>query len=548
MPIPIRPRRTCRSPAARRFPGRCAQLPLLAADAGSSDRIPVTWAGGSAGWRGSLRVCVWQSESMVQPALAACRSVHPLFPDPRGRNRKGFARGSGAAATFHQPVSRHAGGLRIRRRQLGFLPGLVWSAFLQRLFHDLHHPRRDQILSDHPRLYWTRHSTPWEELGFGSRGAAPRIRVDGEAGLDQPSGAGRPARGFATLDRSGALVASSFEVLWLLNGLIFYVLLFAGGAMAALVPTSWEVFPNALSTLIRVSVVELAGRTWMGGLQRGLQLIAYFVTVFIAAPLALITGLGHVTRAVGTVQAHQQTVQHPDRPLAPLPRARLVPRLHRPARDLRVHDGAAGQPQPRLRRAAPTAAGTGFWLFAASMVIMVVGWVGATPLCRTSPPSGRAAGRTGDRRTVQRLFEHVDPKPGEYSEKDISPYFWHNGQCPGYRRVQGAVRQRLRRLPAEDPRAGQHPVELSLAQLRALPRSRADHPARFLHRPGDMSWRREMGRRCSAAGFLNLARRISPRRSRSCLLLPRRRGRQGRLLRHPVERMSHQAHDDRLTT
>jgi len=29
---------------------------------------------------------------------------------------------------------------------------------------------------------------------------------------------------------------------------------------------------------------------------------------------------------------------------------------------------------------------------------------------------------------VQRLFEHVDAKPGQYTEKDISPYFWHNGQ------------------------------------------------------------------------------------------------------------------------
>ena len=31
---------------------------------------------------------------------------------------------------------------------------------------------------------------------------------------------------------------------------------------------------------------------------------------------------------------------------------------------------------------------------------------------------------------VQWLFEHVDATPGEYGEKDISPYFWHNGAFP----------------------------------------------------------------------------------------------------------------------
>ena len=31
---------------------------------------------------------------------------------------------------------------------------------------------------------------------------------------------------------------------------------------------------------------------------------------------------------------------------------------------------------------------------------------------------------------VQHLFQHVDVTPGAYTEKDISPYFWHNGRYP----------------------------------------------------------------------------------------------------------------------
>ena len=31
---------------------------------------------------------------------------------------------------------------------------------------------------------------------------------------------------------------------------------------------------------------------------------------------------------------------------------------------------------------------------------------------------------------LQRLFEHLDAKPGQYTEADISPYMWHNGKYP----------------------------------------------------------------------------------------------------------------------
>ena len=93
-------------------------------------------------------------------------------------------------------------------------------------------------------------------------------------------------------------------------------------------PTSWDVFPNALSVLIQyLSLDWPAENGWVA--YNGLQLIAYFVTVFIAAPLALDHRAGHVAGAVDALPAGQQGVQHPDRALAALPRAGLVPGLHR---------------------------------------------------------------------------------------------------------------------------------------------------------------------------------------------------------------------------
>ena len=64
-----------------------------------------------------------------------------------------------------------------------------------------------QILSDHPRLYWTRHSTPGKDWFRFQKAGADRGAVDGEARLDQLAWTDRSA-GPSALHRPGALVAS----------------------------------------------------------------------------------------------------------------------------------------------------------------------------------------------------------------------------------------------------------------------------------------------------------------------------------------------------
>lgn len=80
-------------------------------------------------------------------------------------------------------------------------------------------------------------------------------------------------------------------MLWLLNGAIFYVLLFSTGQWRRIVPTSWDVFPSAVPVLIQYLSLHWPTESgWTA--YDSLQLLAYFITVFVAAPLALITGLG----------------------------------------------------------------------------------------------------------------------------------------------------------------------------------------------------------------------------------------------------------------
>lgn len=82
----------------------------------------------------------------------------------------------------------------------------------------------------------------------------------------------------------------SLDVLWLLNGFIFVILLFASGHWARVVPVSWDIFPNMISAGLQyLSFDWPAEMAWVN--YNALQVMAYFVTIFIAAPLAAISGV-----------------------------------------------------------------------------------------------------------------------------------------------------------------------------------------------------------------------------------------------------------------
>jgi thiosulfate reductase cytochrome b subunit len=82
----------------------------------------------------------------------------------------------------------------------------------------------------------------------------------------------------------------SIDFLWVINGALFMVLLFATGQWMRIVPTSWDVFPNAVSAALQYASLRWpVDNAWVN--YNSLQVMAYFVTVFIAAPLAIFTGV-----------------------------------------------------------------------------------------------------------------------------------------------------------------------------------------------------------------------------------------------------------------
>lgn len=80
------------------------------------------------------------------------------------------------------------------------------------------------------------------------------------------------------------------DALWVLNGLIFFILLFATDQWKRIVPLSWDIFPHAISTALQYASLNWpAEMGWTN--YNALQLLAYFTVVFIAAPISILTGL-----------------------------------------------------------------------------------------------------------------------------------------------------------------------------------------------------------------------------------------------------------------
>lgn len=170
----------------------------------------------------------------------------------------------------------------------------------------------------------------------------------------------------------------ALDIVWLANGLVFVVLLFASGRWVRIVPTSWDVFPNAASALLQYMTLDWPAETgWVN--YNSLQQLMYFIVVFIAAPLAAVTGV----RMSEFWPKNAKTLNR----LYPVEAARAV---HYPVMlffvvFILIHVFlvfATGA----LRNLNHMFGGTdavnwaGFWLFAAAIAVTAAAWYAARPL------------------------------------------------------------------------------------------------------------------------------------------------------------------------
>ena len=169
----------------------------------------------------------------------------------------------------------------------------------------------------------------------------------------------------------------SLDFLWALNGVIFIVLLFVTGQWMRLVPTSWDVFPNAWSAAIQYASLNWPHENgWVN--YNSLQQLAYFLIVFVAAPLAILTGARMSNAWPGPKAAISKAY--------PLPVARAI---HYPvmiffvlfviAHVTLVLTTGALRNLNHMYASNDGDSWLGFGLFAGSLVLTVAAWILAKP-------------------------------------------------------------------------------------------------------------------------------------------------------------------------
>jgi thiosulfate reductase cytochrome b subunit len=170
----------------------------------------------------------------------------------------------------------------------------------------------------------------------------------------------------------------SLDALWILNGIIFVILLVVTGQWMRIVPTRWDVIPNALSTALQYASLNWPTENgWVN--YNSLQVLAYFSIVFIASPLALITGL----RMSGAWPKNATTLNR----IYPVELARAI---HFPVmlyfigfvvvHVALVFATGALHNLNHMYAANDGAGWTGSWIFAVSVAVMVAAWFLARPL------------------------------------------------------------------------------------------------------------------------------------------------------------------------
>ncbi len=347
----------------------------------------------------------------------------------------------------------------------GFPAWLRVQHFLNLLFMAFIIRSGIQVLADHPRLYWKRDCTPGTEwLRFQKAVPTGRIWTAKDDSVTLPGWLGIPGiRHSVGLARWWHF---SFGLLWTINGIVVYVLLFWTGQWARLVPTTWEVFPNAISTALQYLSLGLpADESWTR--YNSLQQIAYFITVFVAAPVSILTGfmqgpaisnrLGWLGRVLNRQRARSiHFLAMWWFLLFILVHVTLVfitgARVNLNMMFAGVNDGSW----------------SGLAIFVPAMALVAVTWWLASPF---TIRHARIVQKVGEflMWPFNALTEWWDPN-SQLAEKDISPYFWPNGTMPKSAEYDAMVAEGFKSFALRVGGLVEAPRVFSYAELKAMPK------------------------------------------------------------------------------
>jgi len=181
--------------------------------------------------------------------------------------------------------------MQIMFASLGFPLWLRLAHYVNLLFVGLLIRSGVEILGAHPRFYWNEGCTPGSEWIKFTKKVVPTEPGVVYTGRDEEMAISPllalPGKKNLGLGRHWHGVSNIF---WLLNGIVYVVLLFTTGEWQRLIPTTWSIFPgawHALVTYLHFQVPPLADFRPYDPLQQ----LTYAFVVFVLGPAMLLTGI-----------------------------------------------------------------------------------------------------------------------------------------------------------------------------------------------------------------------------------------------------------------
>ena len=324
------------------------------------------------------------------------------------------------------------------------------------------------ILVDHPRLYWNNGCDPetnWIRFTPLKKPKDKFWTAKEDARYISPV-AGLPGyRHTIGIARSWHFLTVPFFVL---NGVVFIILLFCTNQWQRLVPVSWKIIPDSWNVFVHYATFNMPQEPNGFYHYNALQQISYFGVIFILAPLAMLTGMAMS-----------------------------------PAIENRFHWF------PRLFGNRQSARSIHFLVMIAYVIFIIihVALIAATALVRNMNHIVMGTDSTGSLSGLyigigiigvtvvfcflahwlswnkQRLLQHLDAaingnlwritlnrfKPkAYYKKKDITSYFWPNGKIPESEEWKKLAENNFKDYKLKIGGLVENPVELSLEELKTL--------------------------------------------------------------------------------
>src|SRR5579863_379436 len=324
-----------------------------------------------------------------------------------------------------------------------------------------------EILSAHPRLYWNDHCAPGSEWLKLTKKKRPddRLWTASDEETSFPSGIALPGHENLGLGRHWHFLA---DFSWLLTGLIYVAMLFITPEWRRLIPTSWQIVPDAwhaMLSYLSFHVVETPGS------YNALQQLSYAAVVFLLAPFSMATGVA-ISPAIAARFPWYIKIFHGRQGARSLHFLALctfilffighvaLVVLHGFRKGLAVI--VLGETDsPHLTRALVV------WLSGLTgiLIIHVV-----TTMCSHRRPRFVQKATQAITDPLRRLFFGHQLSAQCYAHADISPYFWVNGRAPKEEAYWAMARDHFANYTLEAGGLVEHPLCLTLADLRAMPK------------------------------------------------------------------------------